>query len=192
MELTAGTTTYTYVGKTVQFPTYTFNLDGGPGTYAYTGKAVVFTLVPAPDPLTADSGTYAYTGQAAQLNASALPPFIAGDTGYFSYTGSTATLEFFNPGTFPDVRGLPIAVAQLRLEQSGALNPAALGYFGVWPITILWTEDASIPDGTLVGPGIVTDQRPVPFSAIHENAPILLTVTEVPLGVATPPSQAKF
>ncbi len=192
MELTASGALYAYAGNDAQFPTYSFTLAAGPGTYAYTGKAITFTLVPAPDPLTADSGTYTYTGQDAQLHASALPPFIAFETGYFSYTGLDATLAFFNPGTFPDVRGLPIAMAQLRLEQAGALNPAALGYFGVWPITILWTQDASVANGALMGPGIVVEQRPAPFSAIHENAPILLTVTEVPLGVATPPSQAKF
>jgi hypothetical protein len=190
MELTAGGTSYTYVGKSAAFPVYTFSMNFGSGSYAYQGKAATLTLGLAPDPLIADRGSYTYTGQLAQLNAGALPPFIAFETGRFSITGFGATLSFFNPGTFPNLIGLPLAMAQQALEQSGALNPVALGYFGTWPITILWQSAG--PQGALMEPGIVTGQLPAPFTAITVNAPIVLTVTEAPVSVATPPSQAKF
>ncbi len=190
VELTADTTTYAYTGEAVQFPTYSFNLNAGPGTYAYVGKTVTFSITSSPSDLVAVTGSYSYTGQDAQLHASALPPYIAGDTGTFSYSGFDATFTFNAPGTFPNVVGLPYSMAQQALEDSGAVNPAALGYFGVWPITILWTSGST--SGVLMEPGIVVEQNPLPFSTIVENAPVLLTVTESPVGVATPPSQAKF
>ncbi len=191
VEITAAGTAYLMTGYDVIFPTYSFGLNAEPGTYAYDGKTVTFTLVLAPDPLIAETGGYAYIGQNAQLNASALPPFVLFDTGHFSYTGFDAVLTFFNPGTFPNVVGLPYSMAQEALEASGAVNPAALGYFGTWPITIQWTQNRGHV-GALMGPGIVTEQKPLPFTVIVENAPVLLTVTEVPIGLATPPSQAKF
>ncbi len=190
VELTANTTAYSYTGSAAAFPTYAFGFTAVGGTYAYTGKAVTFTLVLAPNPLTAASGTYAYTGQDAQLNASPLPYFVLADPGTFSLTGFGAELTFFNPGTFPNVVGLPYSMAQESLEASGAVNPAALGYFGTWPITILWTSSAVA--GVLMQPGIVIAQDPLPFSVIVENAPVILTVTESPVSIATPPSQAKF
>ncbi len=191
MELSADRSVYAYTGFPATLPSYSFNLVALGTIYAYSGKTVTFTVTSSPDPMLAAVGTYTYTGQDAQLNASALPPFIEFETGTYSYSGKDATLTFFNPGTFPNVVGLPYLIAQEALQTSGAVNPAALGYFGTWPITILWLT-TDVASGILMEPGIVTEQFPLPFSPIVENAPILLTVTEYPLSVATPPSQAKF
>lgn len=191
LELTAATTSYGYTGVAVQFPTYAFNLDVGAGIYAYVGKPVTLFFTPAPDPLSADSGAYTYTGKNAQLNASPLPPYIQAITGSYSISGNSVTFTLLAPGAFPSVIGLPLQMAQQALQDAGVLVPAQIGYFGAWPITIDWVQ-SGVMAGTLMGPGIVIGQHPLAGSAIHVNAPVVLTVTEVPLSVATPPSQANF
>ena len=189
--LDASAGTFAYAGNPATFLYSAFNLSAASGSYAYTGKAATLSFAPNPTPLSAAAGTYAYTGKSAQFILTPAPPYLVANAGIYSIAGQDATLTFFAPGTFPNVIGLSLQMAQQTLEDAGALNPSKIGYFGNWPITVTWVQ-SKVHAGKLMQPGIVTSQQPAPGARIVVNAPIVLTVTEVPVGVATPPSQANF
>lgn len=146
--------------------------------------------------LTAGTITYGYAFNAAFLVRLPQNTVFSVDTITYSIAPQSVNLTVFTPtppapGTFPNVVGLRLVQAQQALEAAGALVPATLGYFGDWPVTITWVQGIT-PAGTLLQPGLVVAQNPAPGTAITANAPILLTVTEEPVSVATPPSQANF
>ena len=175
--------TYAYAGFPAGLLSSAFGLTAASGTYAYIGKNAVLFQSTAPN-LTAASGTYTYTGKAAQLSYVTFP-FVAANFGSYSYTGSAATLTFFAPGTFPNVVGLSLQMAEASLQASGALNPATVGYFGNWPIAVIWVQSAAAA-GTVMSPGIVVGQNPVAGSQIVTNSPMTLTVIEQPTSVSYP------
>lgn len=81
--------------------------------------------------------------------------------------------------TMPNVVGLQIPAAQLALQNAGVLAPASIGYFGTWPISITWRQQAGTP-------GVVTAQSPTNGATVAANAAVTLTATEYRLGVAYP------
>lgn len=106
--------------------------------------------------------------------------------------------------TMPTVVGLDLQQAEQTLETAGVLSPAALGYFGSWPITVrwvsralasLWTADTSLitADSNVTVdfqlsllPGQVLSQSIQPGSSVSANSPLSLSVIEFPVAVAYP------
>lgn len=189
--LDSNSTTFAYAGNPATFLYSAFSIAAGAGSYTYTGKDAVLAFALNPSPLTAASGTYSYTGNDATFTLTPATPYLVADAGVYSMSGKAATLTRFIPGRFPNVVGLTVQMAQQSLEAAGALNPTRVGYFGNWPVSINWVQNGTSL-GTLMNPGIVVAQSPAAGSVIHVNAPIVLTVNEVPVSLATPPSQANF
>jgi beta-lactam-binding protein with PASTA domain len=79
----------------------------------------------------------------------------------------------------PYVVGLEIYEVILILQQVGIFVPASLGYFGTFPITIIWKRSSQLP-------GTVLAQLPQPGTFVPANGPVTLTVAEFPIGVAFP------
>jgi beta-lactam-binding protein with PASTA domain len=79
----------------------------------------------------------------------------------------------------PNVVGLEYAEAVLVLQQTGILVPSQLGYFSTYPISIIW-QQSSEPPGTVLAQSIPVSQ---PTTV---NVPIVLTVSEFPVSVASP------
>jgi beta-lactam-binding protein with PASTA domain len=79
----------------------------------------------------------------------------------------------------PSLIGLEYPAALLGLQQLGIFVPASLGYFGTFPITIIWARSAQPP-------GTVLAQVPQPGTYVAANGPVTLTASEFPMGVAFP------
>lgn len=81
--------------------------------------------------------------------------------------------------TMPQVVGLEFGPAQTSLQSAGVLNPAAVGYFGTWPITPLWQKSASAPNTVL-------SQSIAQGTTVPVNAPVALGVSQPPVAVVYP------
>lgn len=108
--------------------------------------------------------------------------------------------------TMPNLLGLEICEAEASLQSAGVLNPNAIGYFGTWPITVLWqavrlaalilTADSILvtADSILtvdeyvfsLAPGTIIAQSFLPGVTVLQNAPLQLTVVSSPLGQVYP------
>lgn len=83
------------------------------------------------------------------------------------------------PNIIPSLVGLEYFEAILVLQQQGIFAPASLGYFGAFPISVIWAQSA-------VPPGTVLAQVPQPGTFVPANGPVTLTVSEFPIAVAFP------
>lgn len=105
--------------------------------------------------------------------------------------------------TMPNVVGQLLPEAQALLEAAGVLDPAALGYFGTWPIALTWIAAANalsadatdVTADSLLGcdgdaaafrPFTVRGQSIEEGDSTSANAPLTLQVVTPPLGVAYP------
>lgn len=108
--------------------------------------------------------------------------------------------------TMPNLIGLELSEAEASMQSAGVLNPSAIGYFGTWPITVLWKSVALAAliltaDSILVtadsiltvdeyvfslAPGTITAQSILPGAPVLQNAPLQLTVVASPLGQVYP------
>ncbi len=177
--LPASTGTYAYTGSAVTFKLTSDipNLLAASGTYNYIGaySSSDFNVIAA-------NGNYFYAGQAAALVAVASPVSMSAASGSYSIAAQTAQLTYFviPAGGFPSLIGQYYWVATLMLQQSGALNPATIGYFGTDPITLKW-QKSPLPGGAIlaqsVAPGTLN---------FKTNSPITLTVSEYPMGAVYP------
>jgi beta-lactam-binding protein with PASTA domain len=70
-------------------------------------------------------------------------------------------------------------MAELVLQQSGAINPNALGYFSAYPITFVWVPSSQPP-------ATVLSQIPAQGTTVKVNSPITLTISEFPMAVISP------
>lgn len=106
----------------------------------------------------------------------------------------------------PNLIGLELSEAETSLQSAGVLNPNAIGYFGTWPIRVMWqsvglaalilTADSILvtADSLLtvdehvfsLAPGVVINQSLLPGVPIVQNAPLQLTVVTSPLGEVYP------
>jgi hypothetical protein len=78
----------------------------------------------------------------------------------------------------PNLIGYDYEDAFLILQQVNIFNPQALGYFGAFPISIIWTFGPK--------PSFVLGQSIAAGLPVATNAPVTLTVAEFPMGVAFP------
>lgn len=79
--------------------------------------------------------------------------------------------------TMPSVVGRNLEDATALLEAAGVVNPNAVGYFGIWPITAQWVKAP--------GPSFnVTAQSVTAGATVAVNAPIVLSVIQPPVGVS--------
>lgn len=83
-----------------------------------------------------------------------------------------------SPNIMPSVVGMEFYEAILELQQVGIFSPGALGYFGTFPIAIIWVPGPF--------PGIVQAQSIAPGTFVPANTPMTLTVSEFPISVAFP------
>lgn len=81
--------------------------------------------------------------------------------------------------TMPNVVGLQSAAATTALQTAGVLVPASIGYFGTWPISILWTRSVLKPTTVIV-------QSPASGNTVAANASVTLTCAEFPFSVTYP------
>lgn len=81
----------------------------------------------------------------------------------------------------PNVVGLILQEALLMLEQAGVLVPKSIGYFGVYPITVVW-----IPYTERKMHNIVEAQSVAANAAVIPNASITLYVYQFPMNVTFP------
>ena len=88
-------------------------------------------------------------------------------------------IMLFAPGLMPNLVGLPLQEALWVLQQTGFLVPAAIGYFGTYPVTVVWKAADT-------NHGIVTAQSLPAGLPAGINQPITLTVNDYPTGVAFP------
>ncbi len=79
----------------------------------------------------------------------------------------------------PNLVGLEYPAAQVALQNSGVLVPAALGYFGVWPITVLWQASKAVPSTVL-------SQSVAVGVTVAANAALKLGLAQFPMAVASP------
>lgn len=80
--------------------------------------------------------------------------------------------------TMPNVVGLGLSDAQASLQTAGVLVPSSIGYFGTWPITVVW-KTASPFD-------VVTAQSPASSTTVTANSAVTLTVSNPTLAVVYP------
>jgi PASTA domain len=85
------------------------------------------------------------------------------------------------PSNMPTVVWLELPAAQLALQNAGVLVLSAIGYFGAWPITVIWVPSKSPP-------GTVLKQNPVAGNFVPPNGNVILTVSEYPMSVCYPGS----
>lgn len=138
----------------------------------------------------ADPLVYATTLRAVTLAASAVSQqnnFLTAATITYSFALKPLTTTVFTPipGTFPNVVGMILQEAEQVLQAAGALVPAALGYFGSWPIQVIWAQSGA-STGTIMNPGIVIAQSPAAGTQVIANSPIVLTVNELPFNTSYP------
>jgi beta-lactam-binding protein with PASTA domain len=73
--------------------------------------------------------------------------------------------------TVPNVVGQQLGQALAMLQSAGVLVPSALGYFGVYPITVVW-------EAATINRGMVMAQSPPSATMVAPNSPITLTVND--------------
>jgi beta-lactam-binding protein with PASTA domain len=88
-------------------------------------------------------------------------------------------LENAPPENMPNLVGLEYLAALAALQSAGIFVPAALGYFGAYPISIVWQRSN-------LAPGTVLAQSPLALGYSPVNGPVTLTVSEFPVSVAFP------
>jgi hypothetical protein len=91
----------------------------------------------------------------------------------------------------PNVVGQYLWEAIQMLQIAGVFNPQTLGYFGTYPISVVWTplppEPPNYPGPTAASlPFWVIAQSVLPNTVIKVNAPIILTAYEPDKAVAFP------
>jgi len=79
----------------------------------------------------------------------------------------------------PQLIGDELYDAIEALQAAGVYVPANIGYFGTFPISVIWQKFAK-PGGT------VLTQVPTSGAQIAANAAVVLTVSAYPLSVAFP------
>lgn len=79
----------------------------------------------------------------------------------------------------PNVVGLLSAPAQTALQAAGVLVPASIGYFGTYPVSIVWQRSA-------LKPTVVIAQSPASGNTVAANASVTLTCAEFPMSVSFP------
>jgi hypothetical protein len=150
----------------------------------------------------AGRGTYHYAGGAAVIGAQRKLTLVLAGAAY-AYQGATAHSDFGVDGEFipyqsvggdifspppppppagfvemPDIIGMNLQEGLQALEDAGAVDLAALGYFGTFPVTVVWRQGKPAD--------IITDQRPFATQFLAPNSPITLTVGEYVVAVAFP------
>jgi beta-lactam-binding protein with PASTA domain len=115
----------------------------------------------------------------------ALPPIVLEDgktqiglesgTGYIALEGGS----YIPTGNMPNLVGLPLWDAIGLLQQNGILVPASIGYFGTYPISVIWVP-ASVNRGIVIAQSIAVGVNVPP------NSPVVLTVNDYPIAVAFP------
>jgi len=86
----------------------------------------------------------------------------------------------------PELVGLNIWEAIEALETAGVYVPAKIGYFGTFPISVMWQPQLPKSPVDLAQDFIVTAQSLAAGLQAQVNQPILLTVYEPATGVAFP------
>jgi F5/8 type C domain len=110
----------------------------------------------------------------------------------------------FTANVMPNLIGYQYEEALLILQQVNIYNPGILGYFGTFPISILWEPGVAMTQnafafgvsGFAAGafgassfsqlPGFVIAQTPAMGASVKVNSPVLLTVAEFPINTAFP------
>jgi hypothetical protein len=91
----------------------------------------------------------------------------------------------------PNVVGQYLWEAIQLLQNAGVFNPAAIGYFGTYPISVVWVP---LPPEPPVASGPTPASQPfwviaqsiTPNTLVAINAPIILNVWEPDKGVVFP------
>lgn len=100
------------------------------------------------------------------------------------------SIGFLPSGTvaMPNVVGMVLDVALGVLEKAGVLVPSKIGYFGTYPISVIWIPSlGKRKDAAYIADwGIVHAQSAAPGAAVVPNAPLTLTVSSFPDNVAFP------
>lgn len=114
----------------------------------------------------------------------ATPPILTegtGAVGLEAYPGYIA-LEggiFTGGGIMPNLIGQLLWDAIALLQAAGILVPASIGYFGTYPISVLWVP-------ATINRGVVIAQPFIAGVPVKPNTPIVLTVNDYPVSVAFP------
>ena len=204
----------------------TYSLAASPLSFAYTLESATLsttanTLAASPIAfsLTLQPGTLIYGAANFELLAAPLTFFvdmepyynafsITGDTIAFAYSVEIAALLAAGnvpPRTMPNLVGLLLQEALQELEEAGILVPSSIGYFGTYPITVVWTLPVSVSGGFVfgsgafgvasfgttlqlpLGPGIVNAQSIAAGTGyVPPNTPIKLGVNQFPFGSVFP------
>lgn len=139
------------------------------GTYTFTINATDYANSSSPSP---SSQIYVTTSGVPVPPEPPAPPIPAGSP------------------LMPNVVGNYLWEAIQILQTSGVFDPTSLGYFGTYPISVLWIPlPASAPLGGAPAasePFWVTAQSVTPNSVIAVNSPIVLTAYEPHTGVVFP------
>lgn len=81
--------------------------------------------------------------------------------------------------TMPNVVGLGLSDAQDSLQTAGVLVPSSIGYFGTWPISVVWLTASPFE--------LVTAQTPASGTTnVAANSAVILTCNNPKLSVAYP------
>ena len=95
--------------------------------------------------------------------------------------GGVIVLEsYYTPGQMPNLVGVLLQEALQILQWANILVPSSIGYFGTYPITVVW-QTSSGTRGFVTGQSIAAGATGVPV-----NAPITLTVNDFAMGVVFP------
>jgi hypothetical protein len=89
----------------------------------------------------------------------------------------------------PNVVGVILQQALVLLQNAGVLVPAAIGYFGTYPVTVKFIPSTSVTvkDATYIGDfGVVHAQSIAAGIAVTPNTPITLICSEFPANVTFP------
>ena len=163
---------FTLALKPVFVSTYT--LSANFGIYAVTGEPAILTQAAATSYLLlANAGNYATQGL--QVFSDLQLEVAAGH-----YTTTVKALLSQALGGMPNMIGMLLRGAEQSLQDAGILVPLSIGYFGKWPITVLWVQSTT-PPGTVVGQ-IPAPNAPMPAP----NGLVTLLVSEMPMNVAYP------
>lgn len=79
----------------------------------------------------------------------------------------------------PNLVGLELYSAQAALQSAGILVPASIGYFGIWPIGVLW-QKSTFPSATVLTQSIASG------NPTTVNTPLTLGVSQYRTAVAYP------
>jgi beta-lactam-binding protein with PASTA domain len=101
--------------------------------------------------------------------------FVTFDNPSYLWDGTIST----SAPTMPFLVGLELYEAIEVLQAVGIYVPSKIGYFGTFPISVIWQKSTQFP-GTVLA-------QSIPFGqTVTVNFPITLTVSEYPVAVAFP------